>query len=171
MILLHQDGIVGCGVRWRWIWCVRCGRSWRQSDVLLWWCLLSMTKGRKKSCLWLAHIWTYRAGLWPSCIIVNHSIASRHRHRCFDVCLSRWWHQQSLANVPYNLPLIFGIFMWRSSHVAMAQCRWQWWRRVGSIHFYGFVFIIQISVVEVFIIVAFWSENEQRISSVNNHSI
>lgn len=191
MIVLNKNWIAVCWRR-RWIWWIRCGRSWRHFDVLLWWCLycadaekshllLRSNKKKKKNekksralslleqnkpplltpNLSSHHAYshmrvTHRACLWP-CVVVNHSIASRHKICWFDMILLAAW-EQFLANVADELLLIFRIFVWWSCHVTVTQCRWQWWRWVASVHADCFVLVLfEIGDVEIFVVATFWS--------------
>lgn len=115
--------------------------------------------------------WTHRARLWQRRIIVNHSIASRHRNLNVSLSIARR-HQQTLTNCADNLPLIFWILVAWSSHVVVTQCRRQWRRCVRGIHLNGFVFIIQVRVVKVLVIFAFWSvERKTQTYKIVNSSL
>lgn len=104
---------------------------------------------------------TYRASLWP-CIIVNRTIAS-WRHctwfgiRRLSIRSRSGRHQKSLTNVADYFALILWIFMRWPCHVAVWECRRQWWRWVGIHANCLIVFVLQVSEVKIFIVIAFWS--------------
>lgn len=176
VILLDQNWIIWCRIcaGWQRIWSIRCGRPWWQFHVLLWWCLIlnkkinpvsinnlhqsDINQDQQMKCI------SYRACLRP-CIIVNHLCIASWRHcTWFGICrlsirIRSGRHEKSLTNVTDNFTLIFWIFMWWPRHVAVWECWWQWWRWV-CIHTNCLIFfVLQISEVKIFIVIAFWSVN------------
>lgn len=102
---------------------------------------------------------------------MNHSIAYNNRFNVILPVGRGRRHQQALSDVADDLPLIFGILVGRSRHIAVTQCWRQRWRHICYVQLYGLVFVVQIGEVKVFVVCAFWSavgwgENEKNENSI-----